>query len=143
MNLDRVERVLRLFERSRAQELRVEAEDWRLAVRRGSGSRAGAAAAAPGPELETAAGLDASAIRITAPLVGIYRRGERSLAVGDLVEAGTPVGAIESMKILSPVFAEADGWIEEALVEDGHPVEYGQPLFVLRSGEEPEEQEGE
>jgi biotin carboxyl carrier protein len=146
VNLDRVERVLRLFDRSRAQELRVAANDWRITLRRGSGSGAGAALSPAGLAGESLAALptaEAGTIRITAPLVGIFRRGERHLAVGDRIEAGTPVGAIESMKILSPVFAESDGQIEEVLVEDGHPVEYGEPLFVLRPCEAPEEQEEE
>jgi len=146
VDLDRVERVLRLFERSRAQELRVEAEGWRLAIRRGEGVRTGAGGPARGPDEEISEALaatEAGTVRITAPLVGIFRQGESRLALGDRVEAGTPVGSIESMKILSPVYAEADGRIEEVLVEDGHPVEYGEPLFVLRRYEEPQEEEGE
>jgi len=65
------------------------------------------------------------------------------LAPGDWVEAGSAVGAIESMKILSPVVAETDGRIVEVLVEDGHPVEYGQPLFLVGLGDGLEQEEEE
>lgn len=121
-----------MFERSRAQELRVAVGEWRLAARRSHAARAGAI---PAPREPESAGRPETPrddrIRITAPLVGIFREGDRRLAVGDLVAAESSVGAIESMKLLSPVFADTAGQVEEVLVEDGHPVEYGEPLFVL------------
>ena len=70
-------------------------------------------------------------VMITAPLVGIFRRGERRLAPGDWVEAGAPIGAIESVKIANPVLTEVSGDVVEVLVEDGQPVEYSQPLLVV------------
>jgi biotin carboxyl carrier protein len=139
VDLDRVERLLRLFDGSRARELRVEAEGWRVAVRRGA--VADGLAAVPTAFGGISGAVETPALRITAPLVGIFRQGEARLSPGDRVRAGTTVGAIESMKILSPVFAAIDGRIEEVLVEDGHPVEYGEPLFLLQPVEEPEEEE--
>jgi biotin carboxyl carrier protein len=144
VDLERVERLLRLFDGSRARELRVEAEGWRVAVKRGaradSGLPAGLSATAFGGVISPA---ESPAMRVTAPLVGIFRQGQERLSPGDRVRAGTPVGAIESMKILNPVYAEMDGRIEEVLVEDGHPVEYGEPLFLLWPAEAGEEQEEE
>jgi acetyl-CoA carboxylase biotin carboxyl carrier protein len=141
VDLERVERLLRLFDGSRARELRVEAEGWRVAVRRGAGSAAGQPSPLAFGGLSSAA--EPPALRVTAPLVGIFRQGEIRLSAGDRVRAGTPVGAIESMKILSPVFAQTDGRIEEVLVEDGHPVEYGEPLYLLQPVEEPDGEEEE
>ena len=146
MDLDRVEKLLRLFERSRAWELRVEAEGWRVAVRRGTGHGVGPASPLPGSALEASSSAPEprrSNLMISAPLVGIFRQGSVRLAPGDWVEAGSAVGAIESMKILSPVVAETDGRIEEVLVEDGHPVEYGQPLFLVGRGDGLEQEEEE
>jgi biotin carboxyl carrier protein len=143
VDLERVEKLLSLFERSRARELRVEADGWRIAMRRGlePGSEAGSAGSRlelPAPELAPPA---PPTVTITAPLVGIFREAGTQLETGDRIQAGTPVGAIESMKILSPVVAPADGLVTEVLVEDGHPVEYGEPLFLLRPLEEGEEEE--
>jgi len=146
VDLDRVEKLLRLFERSRAWELRVEAEGWRVAVRRGTGHGVGPASPTPGSAVEASSSAPEPprpSLMISAPLVGIFRQGSVRLAPGDWVEAGSAVGAIESMKILSPVFAAIDGRIEEILVEDGHPVEYGEPLFLLQPVEEPEGEEEE
>jgi len=73
---------------------------------------------------------------IGAPLVGVFRAsmkpGGRPLAaVGEPVREGQVVGAIEALQVLNEVEAPEAGTIREVLVEDGQPVEYGQPLFVV------------
>ena len=47
------------------------------------------------------------------------------------MKAGETVCIIEAMKLLNEIEADRDGVIKEILVENGQPVEYGQPLFVL------------
>jgi acetyl-CoA carboxylase biotin carboxyl carrier protein len=51
--------------------------------------------------------------------------------VGQAVKAGDPVCIIEAMKLLNEIDSDRDGVIKAILVENGQPVEYGQPLFVL------------
>ncbi|MBV9696146.1 MAG: biotin/lipoyl-binding protein, partial [Gammaproteobacteria bacterium] len=51
--------------------------------------------------------------------------------VGQAVKTGETVCIIEAMKLLNEIEADRDGVIKEILVENGQPVEYGQPLFVL------------
>lgn len=51
--------------------------------------------------------------------------------VGQKVAAGDTVCIIEAMKLLNEIEAETDGVIREILVENGSPVEFGQPLFVI------------
>jgi acetyl-CoA carboxylase biotin carboxyl carrier protein len=51
--------------------------------------------------------------------------------VGDVVKAGDTVCIIEAMKLLNEIEADADGVVKEILVENGQPVEYGQPLFLI------------
>jgi biotin carboxyl carrier protein len=146
MDLDRVEKLVRLFGGSRARELVVEAEGWQVTLRRGAAPASGASNLFPYPAaldiLDEAPAPPATAT-IAAPLVGIFRQGETRLQPGDRVWAGSPVGGIESMKILNPLLAEVGGEVLEVLVEDGTPVEYGQPLFVLLPLSEPEEEEDE
>jgi biotin carboxyl carrier protein len=107
MDLDRIERLVRLFGRSHARELQVEREGWSLSLSRANAPVA--AGAAPPRETPVAAGADepgqdTTRVTITAPLVGIFRQGGVRLQPGDRVEAGAPLGSIESMKILSPVW---------------------------------------
>jgi acetyl-CoA carboxylase biotin carboxyl carrier protein len=51
---------------------------------------------------------------------------------GDAVTAGQVVGAVEAMGMLNRIPSERSGVVQEMLVRDGQPVEYGQPLMVVR-----------
>jgi acetyl-CoA carboxylase biotin carboxyl carrier protein len=71
-----------------------------------------------------------------APMVGtFYRSGCARLApfveVGQTVKAGDTLCIIEAMKLMNEIEADASGVIKAILVENGQPVEYGQPLFVI------------
>jgi biotin carboxyl carrier protein len=52
--------------------------------------------------------------------------------VGDSVEIGQTVCIIEAMKLMNEIEAEISGEVAQILVENGQPVEYGEPLFALR-----------
>jgi acetyl-CoA carboxylase biotin carboxyl carrier protein len=71
-------------------------------------------------------------LAITSPLVGIFHS---SVHVGDHVAHGQPLGAIEAMGMSTSMDAPQSGVVEEMLVQDGSPVEYGQPLFILARDE--------
>ena len=91
---------------------------------------AAAPAAAPAP----AAASDTRTIN--SPMVGTFYRapspGAKPFAdVGQKVKAGDTVCIIEAMKLLNEIETEYDGVIKEILVENGQPVEFGQPLFVI------------
>jgi acetyl-CoA carboxylase biotin carboxyl carrier protein len=73
---------------------------------------------------------------IASPMVGTFYRqsapgAKAFVEVGQAVKAGETVCIIEAMKLLNEIEADRDGVIKEILVENGQPVEYGQPLFVL------------
>jgi biotin carboxyl carrier protein len=53
--------------------------------------------------------------------------------VGDHVEAGQTVCIIEAMKLMNEIEADIGGEVARVLVENAQPVEYGEPLFALRS----------
>lgn len=74
--------------------------------------------------------------RVTAPMVGtLYRApspgAKPFVEVGSAVEAGDTLCIIEAMKMLNPIEADSAGTIRAVLVDNGHPVEYGQPLFII------------
>lgn len=95
---------------------------------------AGAAPAATAAADEPAAVLNGHAI--TAPMVGTFYRAPNPGAaafveVGQSVQEGDVLCIIEAMKLLNEIEADKSGVIKEILVENGAPVEYGQPLFVI------------
>jgi acetyl-CoA carboxylase biotin carboxyl carrier protein len=70
-----------------------------------------------------------SFLAISSPLVGIFRALVRP---GETIQSGQPIGAIEALGIPTHVDAPEGGIVEDILVQDGSPVEYGQPLLTLR-----------
>ena len=85
-------------------------------------------AAAPEPELHI----------IKSPIVGTFYRSpsptaEPFVKIGDQVEQDTVVCIIEAMKLMNEIHAEAVGEIAKIFVENGQPVEYGQPLFGIKA----------
>jgi acetyl-CoA carboxylase biotin carboxyl carrier protein len=73
---------------------------------------------------------------IKAPMVGTFYRSPSPDAkpfveVGQTVKEGDTVCIIEAMKLMNEIEADAAGVVKAILVENGQPVEYGQPLFIL------------
>ncbi len=94
------------------------------------------AAAAGAPAAAEAAPVEETGHVVKSPMVGTFYRssspGAKAFAeVGDQVKAGQPVCIIEAMKIMNEIEADKDGTVTKILVENGQPVEYGQPLFII------------
>ena len=73
---------------------------------------------------------------VKSPMVGTYYRspspGSKAFVeVGSVVKQGDTLCIIEAMKLLNQIEADRAGTVKKILVENGQPVEYGQPLFVL------------
>ncbi|AAZ96135.1 acetyl-CoA biotin carboxyl carrier [Thiobacillus denitrificans ATCC 25259] len=73
---------------------------------------------------------------VRSPMVGTFYRapspGSKNFAeVGQNVSAGDTLCIIEAMKLLNEIEADQGGVIKAILVENGQPVEYGEPLFVI------------
>ncbi|HUW58686.1 MAG TPA: acetyl-CoA carboxylase biotin carboxyl carrier protein [Planctomycetota bacterium] len=91
-----------------------------------------AASAVPAPVSEPASEYK----HVTAPMVGTFYAANAPDAdpyveVGDTVDEETVVCIIEAMKVMNEIKAEIQGKVVEVLVNDGEPVEYGQPLFLI------------
>jgi len=96
---------------------------------------AAAPAAAPTAD-EPAAEAEISGHKITSPMVGTFYRSASPGAkpftdVGQSVSEGDTLCIIEAMKILNQIEADKSGTIKAILVENGQPVEFGQPLFII------------
>ena len=96
------------------------------------GTAAAPAAAAPAPE--PAAAPEGHVVK--APMVGTFYRSpspdaKAFVEVGQAVKEGDTICIIEAMKLMNEIEADASGTVKAILVENGQPVEYGQPLFIL------------
>jgi len=86
------------------------------------------AAPAPAPEAEGHV--------VKSPMVGTFYRAASPGAkpfveVGDTVQAGDPLCIIEAMKLMNEIEADQGGVVKAVLLENGQPVEYGQPLVII------------
>jgi len=92
------------------------------------------AAVPAGTTAEPAAGQEGHVVK--APMVGTFYRSpspdaKAFVELGHAVKEGDTICIIEAMKLMNEIEADASGTIKAILVENGQPVEYGQPLFIL------------
>lgn len=97
---------------------------------------AAAPVAAPAAAAEPAKPAVAEGHIVKSPMVGTFYRaaspGSKSFVdVGQSVNKGDTLCIIEAMKLLNEIESDQSGVIKAILVENGQPVEYGQPLFVI------------
>ena len=91
--------------------------------------RAASATAAPAVVVDESASEEDATLAITSPLVGVFRA---SVLIGAQLEAGQSIGVVEALGLPTTVDAPDAGTVEDLLVASGSPVEFGQPLLVLR-----------
>jgi acetyl-CoA carboxylase biotin carboxyl carrier protein len=89
-------------------------------------------------QASTPASKDQKLVEVISPMVGTFYRapapGEPSFVeIGDRVSRGQTVCIIEAMKLMNEIETEVSGQVVEILVQNGEPVEYGQPLLRLSS----------
>ena len=151
MDLDHLREILELVAEADVSEVEIEEEDLRVVVRKHAPVAApvpqqvayapapvaqASAAPAPAPvasEAETAAPTGKT---VNAPIVGTFYGApspdaDAFVKVGDTVSTGDVLCIIEAMKLMNEIESEVSGTITKILVENGTPVEYDQPLFII------------
>ena len=93
---------------------------------------------APAPELEPVAPAQPEGEQVTSPMVGTFYSAPSPTSpafvkVGDRVSAGDVLCVIEAMKTMNHIESEYSGEVAAVLVENSEPVEFGQPLFIIRT----------
>ena len=149
MDIRKVKKLIELLEESGISELEIrEGEESVRISRHGKVEHSMFAAApqipvaaAPIPVAAAAAAEPAAAPEISghvikSPMVGTFYRapspGSKSFVeVGQSVKAGDTLCIVEAMKLLNQIESDKAGIVKAILVENEHPVEYGQPLFVI------------
>lgn len=146
-----VSELAKLFKRYRLDELEIETGEQRILMRRGDLTQTVAVAAAPAPVAAAPATAPAPAAApapskpakadegdfITSPFVGTFYTAPRPdaedfIKVGETVSAGTTVCIVEAMKLFNEIESEFGCVIEEVLVANQSPVEFGTKLFKVR-----------
>ena len=148
MDLRKLKKLIDLVQESGISELEVTEGEEKVRIAKHATGPAPVSYAAPAPVMAVApaAAPAASAAAsepalpdghvVKSPMVGTFYRasapGAKPLAeVGQSVAVGDVLCIVEAMKLMNEIEADAAGTIKAILVENGEPVEYGQPLFVI------------
>lgn len=132
-----------LLDETGLNEIEIEQKDLRIRVAKSApnivaapvaAAAAPIAAAQPAPQAEKPASKDDNTV--TSPMVGTaYRAPEPGAAVfadvGSKITKGQTVLIVEAMKTMNHIPAPKSGTVNEIMVEDGQPVEFGEPLMVI------------
>jgi acetyl-CoA carboxylase biotin carboxyl carrier protein len=152
MDLRKLKTLIDLVQQSGIAELEITEGEERVRISRGTAGAQGAAPvqvytlpaagaapaaaapAAPAAETEAPAAPEGHVIR--SPMVGTFYRSSAPGAkafveIGQAVKSGDTLCIIEAMKLLNEIEADQDGVVKAILMENGQPVEYGEPLFIL------------
>ena len=136
MNLQEIKELLQIVDTTQIAELEIEQGGFRIKIRRFSGT-ALPTAVEPEPVPEAKPALPANVVEVVAPMVGTFYRApapdtEPYVKPGETIEPGQVLCIIEAMKMMNEIESECRGKVVEILVEDGAPVEYGQPLMRVQ-----------
>jgi len=143
-DIEKVRELLKSLEASSVEELEIETEGLKLRVKFKRGE-------APATAVEKVpAKADAEVVKepeaeekpeenyfvVESPMVGTFYRApapgaEPFVKEGDYVEKGQTLCIIEALKVMNEIESEVSGIVRKILVENGQPVEYGQPLFYI------------
>lgn len=142
MDIRKVKKLIELLEESGIAEIEIKEGEESVRISRGVTTTAQATAPTTAHVVTTPAlGREAEmpvqeGHIVAAPMVGTFYNApspdsEPFVHVGQVVSVGDALCIIEAMKIMNPIEADRAGRITAVLVENGHPVEYEQPLFVI------------
>lgn len=149
MDLKDIKAIIDLMKKNAISEFELERQDFKIRLKRGALTVVPTGEEAPAPAYTSVASAPAQAAlppaaattsqdtQIKAPMVGTFYRAPSPespsyVEIGSEVTPETVVCIIEAMKVMNEIKAEVHGVITQALLENGKPVEYGQPLFRVR-----------
>ena len=146
MDLRKLKKLIDLVQESGISELEVTEGEEKVKIVKSGGAGPTYVAQAPVAALVEVPTISAPALPVASaeipghlvksPMVGTFYRSPSPGAkpfveVGDTVKAGDTICIIEAMKLLNEIECDKDGVIKAILVENGQPVEYGEPLAVI------------
>jgi oxaloacetate decarboxylase alpha subunit len=162
LNLQEIKELIKIIDETEISELNLESDGVKISIRKGPSVVTGIPVTAiarqegversvapstvqPTPSIEAFSKapdpvVPTNAEMITSPMVGTFYSSQSPEApafvnVGQQVKVGQPVCIVEAMKLMNEIESEIEGKIIQILVENGQPVEYGQPLFIIENKE--------
>src|SRR4051794_2154970 len=156
MNLDEIKQILEMMREHELTEFELERDDFKLRLRKNAAGQwtapmpqmsfvpasapvapAGAAPAATGVPVLTAANEDIDLIIVKSPIVGTFYRSSEPgakafIETGQQVRKGQVLCIIEAMKLMNEITADSEGELVKAYVENGQAVQYGERLFAIK-----------
>ena len=139
-----IDEVVELAVRHNLAELEVETAGTRIRIVRehapaASGARVEASPAIAAPLLQPApeaAESTAHLLTVEAPMVGTFYRAPKPdappfVTEGDVIKEGQVLCIVEAMKLMNEIESKVSGRVVKVVVENGQPVEFGQPLFLV------------
>ena len=151
MDLRKLKKLIDLVEASGISELEITEGEEKVKIVKGGGAPAVVAAPVPGPAAPAPVAPPAPAVSalpaetpevapeghpVKSPMVGTFYRtpspdAKPFVEVGQVVKEGQIICIIEAMKLMNEIECDKSGTVKAILVENGQPVEYGQPLFII------------
>ncbi len=144
MDMKQIKSLMKEFDESTLSSIKINKEGFSIELEKATIATAVAApvaapvaaVAAPVAAAAPAVAEEISGDKILSPMVGTYYASPSPdspafVKEGDVVKKGQPLAILEAMKIMNELEAEFDCKILKILVEDGRPVEYDMPLFVV------------
>ena len=138
MNLEEIEKLMKLLENSSLSYLEVEENGLKIKLDKNSGTRENVVTKSEKEEgvSNLAPTLEETGNAVTAPLVGTfhqapYKDAKPFVSVGSKVKKGDKLCIIEAMKVMNEITSPFDGVVKEILVKDNDVVDFGKKLFVI------------
>lgn len=141
MELDEIKNLIELLQDSDITELQIEKEGSKLKIKREKFMSVFEPVEHVGKSAAPIEKIDRDAdeqklITINSPIVGIFYSAQSPespafVSVGIRVNKGQVLCIVEAMKLMNEIESDTDGTIAKILVENGQPVEYGEPLFLV------------
>jgi acetyl-CoA carboxylase biotin carboxyl carrier protein len=142
MELEDLKQLIELLKETDITEIQVEKEGTKVKIKREKFFQSLEIATHKGPSLQESVitkeieDETQRLITVTSPIVGTFYRSPSPEApifveTGLRVKKGQVLCIIEAMKLMNEIESEVDGILLKALVENGQPVEYGEPLFLI------------
>jgi oxaloacetate decarboxylase alpha subunit len=160
MNLQEIKELIKIIDETEISELNLESDGVKVIIRKGPAVASGLPVMAPAhqpvavqavaqSEVQQVTLAEAAAPKapepvalentetITSPMVGTFYQSPAPDAppyveLGQQVKVGQPVCILEAMKLMNEIESEVEGKVIQILVENGQPVEFGQPLFIIQ-----------
>lgn len=141
MDIALIKKLIKLLQDNHLNELTVEEGDLKISLKQGGQTvtvpaQPVSAAPAAQPSAQPAPAPASSGVTVKAPMIGTFYRSagpdkEAFVKVGQSIKKGDVLCIIEAMKLFNEIQSEVSGTVTKVLVDNGQPVEYDQPLFIV------------